>query len=98
MLWNSNYFDEMVFPNPFTTETKISFALDKTEAINLAIFDEQGKLVRTLINGNVVSEGKYDVLWDGKYSYGADARPGEYYYVLQGEKTGRKTGKIVHMK
>ncbi len=98
VLWNSNYFDEMVFPNPFTTETKISFALDKTEAINLAIFDEQGKLVRTLINGNVVSEGKYDVLWDGKYSYGADARPGEYYYVLQGEKTGRKTGKIVHMK
>lgn len=32
MIWNSNYADEIVFPNPFQQQTKIEFTVKQNRA------------------------------------------------------------------
>lgn len=59
------------YPNPFNTETVIKFGVPtntKGAAITLQIFDIQGKLIETLINGRIAG-GNYSVRWNAeKYS------------------------------
>ena len=94
-LWNSNYSDELIYPNPFMHETKIEFSVNKAEKTNLNVYNENGQLVRRLIAGSIVPEGKFDIIWDGKDSYGAPLPAGIYYYSIQGETSGEHRGKIV---
>ncbi len=98
VLWNSNYNDELIYPNPFLQETKIEFSLLKAEKINLTIFNENGQIVRRLIAGSIVPEGKFDIIWDGKDSNGSSLAAGVYYYSIQGEIGNEKKGKVVLMK
>jgi hypothetical protein len=95
VLWNSNYADELVYPNPFVQETKIEFSLLKPERLSLAIFNEKGQLVRQLIAGSLVQEGKFQINWDGKDGSGNGLPAGVYYYSIQGELSGEKAGKVV---
>lgn len=94
IIWNSNYADQIVFPNPFSNETKIQFSLNESEKINLDVYNNDGRLVRRLIAGNKISSGKFTVVWDGRDGYGNDLPNGVYFYTLQGEKT-RSGGKII---
>lgn len=98
VLWNSNYADELVYPNPFSTETKIEFSLSKSERIDLSIYNENGQLVRKLITGSLVPDGKYQVIWDGKNYAGNEEPNGVYYYSLKGGFSGNKSGKIIFIK
>ena len=98
MLWNSNYVDELAFPNPFMEETKINLELDHAEKLNMAIYDGQGKLVRQLIVGSVVPAGKFQVIWDGKTASGVSLPNGTYWYVIDGESIGRRSGKLMLMR
>lgn len=95
VLWNGNYKDEIVYPNPFNQETKIEFSIGNSEKINLTIFNTNGQMIRKLIDGNLVPEGKYQIIWDGKDSQGNMLQNGIYYYLLHGEKTGERKGKII---
>ena len=94
IIWNSNYADQLVFPNPFSHETKIQFSLNEPEKINLDVYNCEGKLVRRLIAGNKVSSGKFTVVWDARDGNGNDLPIGSYFYFLVGEKT-RSGGKII---
>ncbi|MBP7821690.1 MAG: metallophosphoesterase [Saprospiraceae bacterium] len=98
VIWNSNYADEIVYPNPFSFETKIEFSLIKPEKIVLSIYNESGRLVRTLIAGNLISEGRYQLTWDGKDSTNQDQPNGTYFYSINGESTMHKSGKIILIK
>lgn len=98
VLWNSDYANELVYPNPFSTETKIEFTLSKAQKIDLTIFNEKGQLVRKLIAGSMVPLGKYQVIWDGKDFAGAELNNGVYYYTIRGEDRGVKSGKIILIK
>lgn len=98
VLWNSNYADELVYPNPFIQETSIRFSVNKPEKINLSIYNENGLLVRRLIAGSLVPAGEFQVSWDGKNGAGTELPAGVYWYALLGEKGSEKTGKIVLMK
>ncbi len=84
-LWNSNYADEVVYPNPFQDQTKIKFTLKGADKISISIYDSEGKQVRQLLNPNFVSEGQYQIIWDGKNSLGSDLPNGTYYYKIIGE-------------
>lgn len=68
-------------PNPFNPATKIAFALDRTGPVRLAIFDLQGRLVRTLVDESLVA-GTYDRVWDGRDDAGQPAASGAYVYRL----------------
>lgn len=94
IIWNSNYADQLVFPNPFSNETKIQFSLNESEKIYLDVYSDDGRLVRRLIAGNKISSGKFTVVWDGRNGYGNDLPNGIYYYSLLGEKT-KGSGKII---
>jgi hypothetical protein len=98
VLWNSNYSDELVYPNPFSKETKIEFSLSKPEKIDLSIFNENGQLVRKLITESIVPEGKYQVIWDGKNFSGIEQANGVYWYSIQSESNRNNSGKIILIK
>lgn len=49
---------ERNYPNPFMATTNISYALPKDSHVRLDVYDQLGKLVRTLVNG-VQSRGRY---------------------------------------
>lgn len=94
VLWNSNYIDELVYPNPFEVQTKIEFVLNKSEKTSLFIYNEIGRMVRALIVDSFVNEGKFQIYWDGKDAYGSELPKGSYMYVLKSESS-EKTGKII---
>ncbi|KXK06085.1 MAG: Cytochrome c554 [Chlorobi bacterium OLB4] len=66
------------FPNPFNPATTISFTLPEQFAghVTLKIFDQLGKEVASLQNGNL-SEGSYEFVWNA-----VNFASGVYYYRL----------------
>jgi hypothetical protein len=51
-------------PNPFRDATLLHFTLPAQAAVELAIFDPQGRRVRTLVPGQVRAAGTYDVRFE----------------------------------
>ena len=66
------------YPNPFNPSTKIQFAIPKTEKVSLKIYDIQGKLVKNIIDYEVMSAGTYAVEWDGTNLLGSRVVSGIY--------------------
>ena len=95
ILWNSNYKDERIYPNPFSNETRIEFTVLQQEHLTINISNEQGRKVRTLLRSNMIDEGNYHIIWDGKDDAERDLDNGVYFYTLEGEKGSWKAGKIV---
>jgi len=60
---------ESAFPNPFNSSTKISFSIGMQglTAINLSIYDLSGRLVATLVDGDL-AVGRYEVVWQSGFA------------------------------
>lgn len=69
------------YPNPFNPSTTISFDLPARSSVNLSVYNTAGRLVRTLITGNLAS-GSHTFLWDGRDQGGRTAPSGIYLYRL----------------
>ncbi|MEZ4654356.1 MAG: agmatine deiminase family protein [Candidatus Eisenbacteria bacterium] len=69
-------------PNPFRDETIFSFTLAYPDQVELAVFDTQGRLVRSLLVGQV-SAGPHEVHWDGRDDAGRTLPAGVYRYRLR---------------
>ncbi|RAR75503.1 T9SS type A sorting domain-containing protein [Flavobacterium aciduliphilum] len=95
VIWNSNYADEIVYPNPLTTSSKIEFTLKKADRISIYIYNELGQMIKNLVTNNSVSEGNFQVLWDGKDDYEIPVSNGTYIYKIIGENGASSTGKII---
>ena len=76
-------------PNPFGGSTAIRFGLDRAGEHELAVYDVQGRLVRTLSQG-VRAAGAHTARWDGTDSQGTKVPAGVYFYRL----TARSGAKI----
>jgi hypothetical protein len=78
-------------PNPFWGETRISFALPVAGEARLALYDARGRLVSTLIEGNL-GAGQHVAVWQGTDDAGRRVAPGVYFSVLEagGELRTRK--------
>ncbi len=98
MIWNSNYTNEIVFPNPFQKETTIEFELKQPETITLEIFDASGRRVRRLVDHETLPNGKFQIVWDGKSSADEVLANGTYWYKLSGSNSLPKTGKLILLK
>ena len=68
-------------PNPFNPATEIKFELPASQTVRLEVVDINGKVVRTLLNGNL-DAGVHSVRWDGKDTNGNDMPSGIYFYWL----------------
>ena len=98
ILWNNNYRDERIYPNPFSNETRIEFNVLHSEQLTISIRNEQGQIIRTLLKSNPVDEGNYHIIWDGKDGLERDLPNGVYFYTIEGEKGSWSSGKIVLMR
>lgn len=72
-------------PNPFHAGTTIEFELPEETAVDLAVFDVQGKLVRRLINQRVMAAETHRVEWDGFSDAGVQAAAGVYFIRIRTE-------------
>ncbi len=72
------------YPNPFNPETTISFELESAAMVELAVYNTQGQLVKTLVNEHL-NQGKHTASWNGINSNGDVMPSGVYLYVM---KTG----------
>ncbi len=69
------------YPNPFNPTTTISYSLEKDVVVRLNIYNINGSLVRTLVNGYQV-RGYHHVTWDGVDNNGNRVSSGIYFYSL----------------
>ena len=70
------------YPNPFNPTTTIRYELAQPGAVELRIFDVQGRELATLVN-QPQSPGAYQVFWNGETSSGSKASAGTYFYSLR---------------
>ena len=70
------------YPNPFNPSTIISFDLDRGEKVSLKIYDNQGRLVRVLLD-NALHAGRHSLYWDGRNKNGLAVSGGNYFYILK---------------
>lgn len=68
-------------PNPFNPSTRIRYHLQKAAEVNLAVYDLQGRLIRTLASGRQ-NAGEHLQTWDGRDENGSSVASGVYICVL----------------
>jgi len=80
-------------PNPFHSETTISYQLSRPGTVQLSVYTLTGGLVARLVN-ECVGPGSYTITWDGRNRLGREVESGIYYYRLESEGAQR-TGKAI---
>jgi len=74
------------YPNPFAEATTIQFALTDAADVRLEVFDLTGRVVATLVSGQV-DAGTHEVRWDGTLAAGHRAPSGVYVVrLIAGDK------------
>ncbi len=69
-------------PNPFNASTDIKFDLPTDSNVKLAIFDVNGKLVRTLVSGQM-DAGIHTIRWDATDNDGSEIPTGVYFCKMK---------------
>jgi len=69
------------YPNPFNPKTTISYQLIKNSDVHLAVYNQAGQNVRTLVQENQ-GPGFQSVVWDGCDESGQPLSSGIYLYRL----------------
>lgn len=82
---------EQNYPNPFNPSTRIRFYLAQNQNVHLQIYDNQGRLIKNLIETRM-NAGTHEVSWNGLSNDGLPAASGIYFYVLETEdyRSGKK--------
>ncbi len=70
-------------PNPLNPGTTIRFDLVREGRVDLAVYDLNGRLVRTLA-GDVLPSGEHRAAWDGRDETGQTVASGVYLVRLRG--------------
>jgi hypothetical protein len=80
----------IVYPNPFSTSTLISFEIESEQKYYAMILDACGRTIKTFYN-QLKSSGNQQLLWNGKDDEGKDVCNGVYYCrITAGEKVYQK--------
>lgn len=70
------------YPNPFNPTTAIRFSLPENANVKLQIFDMTGRLVKTMVAGQVEA-GVHTMTWNATDNAGAPVASGVYLYRIQ---------------
>jgi len=70
------------YPNPFNPETIIRYQLPEVADVVLNIYNINGQLINTLVNGNI-KEGYHQVVWDGRDGFGNIVAGGLYIFSIR---------------
>jgi hypothetical protein len=70
-----------IYPNPFNSSVSISFYTAKGGHIGIAIYDVNGRLVKTLFKGGNLEKGRHRFTWDATDAEGKAVSSGLYFAV-----------------
>jgi subtilisin family serine protease len=85
--------DVQAQPNPFTGRTDFSVQLPAAGSIDLRVFDNSGRVVRTFAGGSAVT-AQARITWDGRNDDGQTVAPGVYFYRVT-SATAQAWGKVI---
>jgi hypothetical protein len=71
-----------VRPNPSSGQADLAFALPQGGPASLRVFDAAGRLVKTLLSGDV-AEGPGQTVWNGRNDSGHEVGAGVYFFRLE---------------
>jgi hypothetical protein len=60
----------------------VPFTVHKDSRVSLAVYDAEGRLVRSVLTGKPLAKGQHTATWDGLDRYGHPLPPGEYGWKL----------------
>ncbi len=80
-----------VYPNPFNPVTTIHYSTETQSRVSLQIYNVQGQLVETLVDG-LVDAGYYEMMWDAKL------QPSGIYFVRLQSASSMQIQKIMLLK
>ncbi len=69
-------------PNPLSRSGSIQFRLEQPGAVQVELYDAQGRLIRDLGERSLAA-GRHAVAWDGRDAAGRPVESGIYHYVLR---------------
>jgi hypothetical protein len=69
-------------PNPFATETRFEFVLDRSRQVSLSVYDIHGHVVTNLAGG-AYGPGNHTVTWTGNSSDGSSVASGIYFAEIR---------------
>jgi hypothetical protein len=72
---------EPPYPNPMTQCIKLEFQIGKPGMVNLAVYDLQGRRVRTLVHDRLEAS-EYGNFWNGRNDAGTQMKNGIYFIRL----------------
>ena len=72
------------WPNPFTLQTTLSYAISREGRVSVQIFNALGRLVR-ILDAARRGPGVYTLLWDGRDDQRQDLPSGLYLYRIATE-------------
>jgi hypothetical protein len=84
------------FPNPFNPVTEIRFFLDKSQDVELKVYNPLGQLIRSLVQ-NQMPAGFHTVAWDGTNNDGHQVPSGVYIYTLEIKRNVLKGDLLVNV-
>jgi len=70
-------------PNPFNPKTTIRYDMPEPGRVSLRVFDISGRLVKTIINGDIVAASRHEADWNGQDESGRTVAAGVYFYRLE---------------
>ncbi|MBU1700436.1 MAG: PKD domain-containing protein [Candidatus Eisenbacteria bacterium] len=72
-------------PNPLNSRTMIIYDVPRSNiVVTLRIYDEQGRIVRHLVDGPIAA-GRHTVIWDGRDNQNRKVASGIYFYKLESD-------------
>ncbi|QMU31044.1 T9SS type A sorting domain-containing protein [Adhaeribacter radiodurans] len=77
------------YPNPFREKVKVNFTLPQTQPASVKVYDNQGREITTLFQGEAKADQKYEVEWQA-----SNKAAGMYFLQLQ-TPTTRQQQKIL---
>ncbi|MCF7805837.1 MAG: T9SS type A sorting domain-containing protein [Candidatus Marinimicrobia bacterium] len=70
------------YPNPFNPTTTIHYALPAADHVTIAVYDLQGRKIRTLVDAKQTS-GWHTIKWNALNNSGVKVSAGVYFYQIQ---------------
>ncbi|MBN1150244.1 T9SS type A sorting domain-containing protein [candidate division WOR-3 bacterium] len=86
-----------VFPNPFSAEAQICFALKESEFVEILIYNLLGQKVKSLVSGRLES-GEHRFVWNGKTEGLEFVESGVYFYRINIGGIEQSKGEIIYIK
>lgn len=80
---HSALIDIQSYPNPFNSQTMISYRVVDEIDLDIQIYNLEGGLVRTLVQPATAQSGYYNISWTGTDSKGRPVSSGVYLLIFQ---------------